>query len=482
GMVVSAIEPSHAVAGRVYVAYDGHWSDDYGPHVYVSEDYGEEWREITEGLPVWSVNVVREHPRTPELLFLGNEIGLYVSVDAGEHWRRFDANFPTVPVDDIQLHPRDNDLIVATHGRSIWILDDVSPLEAIARGPVLASAAHLFPVRPAIMWSIAPGGWFPADAYAVENPPVGARIRYWLREGVAPAAAEPVVTAADIDSRSRAEREFGGLDGLDEAERSAYASTPADADRSADAAAPAAAADATVRLEILDADGRVIRKLDGPGTAGIQQVIWDFRMDPPYQPERREDGGRGRFRRAPRGPLVLPGTYTVRLIAAGDSMTTDVVVEQDPRIHVPRAELVARQDAMMRVNALAKPLYEAQQAAREAARRLDAARELLKQSGADAKALLAEADSLAARLEAATDALGEAGAGRVQFAIEGISARPTADQLWQIDQAWEKAPDAIRALNDLLTGDFAAFEAKVYQPAARPEPIGPIDVPTPPAN
>lgn len=530
GMVVSAIEPSHHIADRVYLAFDGHWSDDYRPHAFVSEDAGESWTQITTGLPEdASVNTLREHPGTPELLFLGNEVGLYASLDRGATWIRFhggaraeetstegDADgesrrsarprrLPTVPVDDIRIQSTTNDLVVATHGRSIWIVDDITPLEQIARQPLLASAVHLFPVRDATMWARKGRYDFWGDAvFRAPNPPDGAVIRYWLRENLTPPDAAPVVTAEGGTSgrvrprpAGRRGPEVSGADGprargssKHHAERfdGAGVARPANAaaavEGGSDAAPGARAADsAAVQLEILDADGEVVRTLEGPDRAGLQRVVWDFRMDPPYEPEPDEDeeeGGRDWDSEGPDGPLVLPGNYVARLSAAGETLTTDIAVQQDPRIEVPREVLVARQQAVLRLHVLAKPMYEAEQAAEKAAERIEAAKEVLEQSGGEVQTLLAEADSLAQRFEEASDALDEADAGGVRGDIEDISARPTADQLWQIEQAWEEGPEAIRALNELLTGDFAAFEAKVYQPAALPEALGPIEVPAPP--
>ena len=118
---------------RVYATFDGHRNGDYAAYVYASEDYGQNWSQITNGLPDgWSVNVVAEHHRAPNLLFTGNEVGVYVSVDRGRQWTQLKNNLPVVPVDDILIHPRDNDLIVGTHGRSIWIMADVTPFEHLS--------------------------------------------------------------------------------------------------------------------------------------------------------------------------------------------------------------------------------------------------------------------------------------------------------------------------------------------------------------
>ncbi len=457
GMVVSGIEPSRHVPGRVYLTFDGHHSDDYAAYVFVSENYGKDWRKITNGLPAESVNRIREHPRTPELLFLGNEIGLYVSVDRGQSWTRVRSNFPTTPVDDIAIHPRENDVIVGTHGRSIWILEDVTPLEHIAREKALERAAYLFPVRRATMWSRA-GAWpFWGDTYAAPNPPDGARIRYWLGSDLEPL---PMVASGDGTEAKAAPRAGDGA-GAAAARRGA------------------ARGETKAKLTILDASGAVVRELEGPGTAGLHEVVWDMRHAPPYEAEAQGGGGGGgRFSRPPRGPLVLPGTYRVRLTAGTTTLETEVEVRHDPRIQVDRATLAARQAAVFDLNALARPVYEAGRAAQRARDRVDAARRQLASAGAEAASLRAEADSLLAALGRVQAELGRFG--RAAFlgnAIEAVSAAPTADQLWQIDQAWAEAPATIEALNAILRDRLPAFEARVYTAEARPAPIQSVEIP-----
>ncbi|MGH7507425.1 MAG: hypothetical protein ACRELX_17355, partial [Longimicrobiales bacterium] len=481
GMVVSGIEPSRHAPGRVYLSFDGHYSDDYRPYIYVSEDYGQSWNRITNGLPDWSVNVVREHPRTPGLLFAGNEVGLFVSLDRGAIWRPMRGGdvpddvgadegdeddeegpaipdertgaLPTVPVDDIVIHPRDNDLVVATHGRSIWILDDVTPLEHLAsQSAILAEAAHLFPVQPATQRA-KQGGWpFWGDRYAAPNPSEGALIRYHLaRDGTATATA---TNGEDGDSSVEA------------------------ADAEPAGARSAEDDSAAVRIVIVDGSGTAVRTLEAPATAGLHEMVWDLRPDPPYEPEREhqeegEGGGRGG---PPRGPLVLPGTYTVRIEAGAASAAMPVEVRVDPRITIAAADLRARQDALLELHALAKPLHEADLAATRADERIGAIRELLETS--QDSALKTEADSLAEALEAAREAVGEFGrTGRLQGALEGVTARPTADQLWQIEEAWRELPAALDQLNDVVERRLAALSAQVYTEAARPEPIASVRMP-----
>lgn len=215
---VTRLVASHGQPGTIFAAFDNHRNDDFAPYVYVSENFGNDWRAITAGLPMTSVNALTQHPENPRLLFLGNEVGLYVSVDAGAQWVRVESNLPTVPVDDIKVHPRENDLVIGTHGRGIWILDDVTPLERLS-ADVVASNAFVFPIRRATSYNLyTPQGWTPG-IYAAPNPEAGARIRYWL-------------------------------------------GAPAD----------------DVTLTITDATGQSVRELEPSGDAGLNEVMWDLRL------------------------------------------------------------------------------------------------------------------------------------------------------------------------------------------------------------
>ncbi|MEX0891848.1 MAG: hypothetical protein WEB88_06715 [Gemmatimonadota bacterium] len=442
GTYVSGVEASHHAPGRAYASFDGHWHDDYRPHVYVTEDYGASWQRIVGGLPDESVNRVREHPRTPELLFVGNEVGVFASFDRGGAWVQIDGGLPTVPVDDIQLHPRENDLVLGTHGRSIWILDDIAPLEGLARG-ALANAAHLFPVRTATQWFLS-GGWpFWADSYAGENPRSGALIRYLLGGPVA------AVSSDDADQA------------------------------------------ANVSLEILDAAGTVIRTLEGPATPGVvHEVRWDFRHDPLFQPEEGQaGGGGGRFGGGSRGPLAAPGTYAVRL--AGAATVTTVAdaagvpvaerafeVRLDPRVRPEPAAQAARQRLMFSADSLAVHVGRANAAASQAQEQLDAARAVLEGAASVPDALRREADEVRSALADARQQLGPATSGaRAGAGAEGTAGRPTADQLRAVEEGWDAVPEAVVALNLVVTERIPALLARIYAADARPAPIAPVPVP-----
>ncbi|HET8647092.1 MAG TPA: hypothetical protein VFO85_16465 [Vicinamibacteria bacterium] len=289
GTYVSRVEPSRTGEGAAYVSLDGHRADDYGVYVFFTSDFGQTWRSVAGNVARgFTVSVVREHPRQPNLLFLGTENGLWASLDRGRSWRRFSGkNLPTVPVDDVQVHPRDNDLIVATHGRGVWILDDLSALEqrAAGQGRTLDEAAaegpELFPLRDAVQYRVySHKGNTGHKTFLGPNPPEGVLVTYFLPS--APAEKEEV------------------------------------------------------KLTVKNAAGETVRELKGGKERGFNRLNWDLRYEAPVKPD--PDSPGGGFFGPPRGPLVLPGTYTVILSAGGREARREVQVREDPRITIAEAE------------------------------------------------------------------------------------------------------------------------------------------------
>jgi photosystem II stability/assembly factor-like uncharacterized protein len=264
---ISRIDASHFDPATAYVAVDGHRSDDLKPYIFVTHDYGQTFQNIANNLPTsGNVQVVREDPKNKDLLFAGTEFGLYVSVNAGRRWERFMNNYPTVRTDDILIHPRDGDLIVGSHGRSIWIADDITPLQQLTQD-VLSQDAFLFDIRPAIAYlndqthGEQVGG---QKVFVGENAPRGALIHYYLK----------AATAGDV------------------------------------------------KISITDATGKVVRNLDGTKTAGINRVVWNLAANG-SGPDR-GGGGRGGG-----PPAVEPGTYLVTVSVSGKTLTKPVTVLQD---------------------------------------------------------------------------------------------------------------------------------------------------------
>jgi len=272
GTFVSRVEPSHFDAGTCYVTFDGHRTDDHTPYVYVTKDYGQTWTSIVANLPPGNVNVIREDLENADLLFLGTEYAFYASLDRGRSWKRFSTALPTVRIDDILIHPRDRDLLVGTHGRSIWIIDDITPLEALTP-EVMAEDVHLFDPRPGTQWLQDPQAGFQVGGqkhFQGENPAPGTAISYYLK----------------------------------------------------------AAASGDVQITISDISGEVVRTLDGTKDAGLNRVQWDLRRSPPQMPAGANIPNQ--FRRfARQGAPVEPGAYLVKLSVGGKDYTTTVTVEAD---------------------------------------------------------------------------------------------------------------------------------------------------------
>ena len=312
GTYVSRVVASKYAEGTAFVGFDGHRGNDFTPYLFLTTDFGEHWADISSGLPRnnGTVRAFAEHFRNQNLLFAGTEYGLFVSFDRGRRWQEFKNNLPRVPVFDIQIHPRDNDLILATHGRSIWVLDDITTLEQMS-DQLLTKDVHLFDVRAAVEWHLMDSKTFIGHTFFVAaNPPVGALIDYYLK--------------------TKPERR-GDL-----------------------------------KIAILDKDAKVVRELrDVPAEAGVNRVAWDLRTDPSSPPAEGGRGGRGGAGAAPpggggggrgggRGVLVEPGEYTVRIALPSSQMTKTVLVEQDLRVHLTPQESTERRRAITELFEMAK--------------------------------------------------------------------------------------------------------------------------------
>jgi photosystem II stability/assembly factor-like uncharacterized protein len=320
GTYVSRVVASRTGEGTALVTFDGHRSDDNNIYIFATSDYGESWKAIRNGIPdsAGSVHVVREHPRNTNLLFAGTEFGLWVSWDRGANWTALKNNFPTVPVDDIEIQARENDLVLATHGRSIWVFDDLTPIEKMDSN-VAASPITFFAPRNATTWHIRNRRWSAGQKmFTAKNPPYGAILSYYLKEAVPPEAPKK-----DKDDKMKAE---------------------ADAKKEGKA-----------KITVLDKDGKVIREIDGPGAAGVNRTNWDLRWTPAAEPtpQQREAIEAG-YGFGPRGPLVDPGEYTIKIKAGDQDATQKVTVEEDTRITISAADRAARREALNQVYAMVK--------------------------------------------------------------------------------------------------------------------------------
>ena len=266
---VKRIEASNHEAGRAYVVFDGHRHDDFNPYIFVTENFGQTWRNISNSLPEGSIYVVREDYKNPYLLFAGTEFAVFVSLDRGKTWTRFMNGLPTVPVHDLYIHPRDYDLIAGTHGRGAWIVDNITPLQELVP-EVKEKEAHLFSVKPAIQWArIYEWTWVTDKRFFKPNPATGSNIFYYLKSDV-----------------------------------------PED-----------------VEIQIVDINGTVIRDLRGSNKAGLHRVSWNFRHNPPQKKAGEAETAQSRYRR--QSQMAGPGEYLVRLKIGERVLTTTLIIEKD---------------------------------------------------------------------------------------------------------------------------------------------------------
>src|ERR1700757_3862137 len=310
---VSILEASHSDAGTVYAAVNRFRLDDLKPHIYRTRDFGASWQEIVAGLPDNApINSVREDPSRKGLLFSGSETSVYVSFNDGDFWQPLQLNLPHTSMRDLAIHG--DDLIFAPHGRSFWILDDITPLRQL-NDQIAKSLAFLYQPQDALRWrwDRNPDTPLPPETPAGKNPPDGAVINYYL----ASAASGPV-TLEILDSTGATVRRYSSAD------------QPPPMDK--------IAADHPIPMYWV----RPARILSA--AQGMHRFVWDLRGEPPKSLNK-EFPISAIVHDTPLLPLgawALPGTYTVRLMVDGKQFTQPLTLKMDPRIKTPLPELQAQ--------------------------------------------------------------------------------------------------------------------------------------------
>lgn len=417
---VSTTLASRHKAGRVYVTFDGHYTDDYAPYVFVSEDYGATWRPISAGLPETSVNRIVEHPKDPRVLVLAHERGVHASNDGGTSWQALSGPgmpMPTVSADAAVFQERDNALVVATHGRGLWVLDDAGPLSTLTANATDASATLLSVTKGRLMSTFSPQAWYGAGEWFAPNPEWGTTITYWLKDAGA----------------------------------------------------------GTAQITISDASGKAVRSLTGTMNKGVNSVVWDLRHAPPVDsanaPAAGGRGGGGGAGRggppaavqvgfpaggaggrggAPLGPPAMPGSYRVQVTipGIGAPLTGTTTVEADPLPKFSAADRAARQTLLMNIYRWTQALGDA----RAGARSLVAQSQTLRSDlGARADSVNARTDRAAAELDRAFNAVNAQRA-----PIEGWSGLPSVDQRRALGFALDDAKQALADFNRLVTAGIPA--------------------------
>ncbi|MGB6801814.1 MAG: glycosyl hydrolase, partial [Candidatus Sulfotelmatobacter sp.] len=287
---VTTIEASRFDEGTAYATFDRHTFGDMKPYVYRTTDYGQTWTELPaqESGVRGFAHVIKEDTVNRNVLFLGTEFGLWISVDGGQRWAQYKGtDFPAVPVDDIVVQARESDLVLATHGRGIWIVDDISPLRALTP-EVMSKEATLLTGRPSIQYFDVFGGWPEGDeSFHGRSRPGDAQITYY----------------------QKGRHIFGDL-----------------------------------KIEIFDQDGKLVDTVAGSKHRGLNRASWGMRVRPPAVAP-----AASALFEAAQGPRVLPGTYTVKLTKGDKTYTEQLDVAIDPRAKYSLEERKAQFDLSMKV-------------------------------------------------------------------------------------------------------------------------------------
>ena len=414
GNWISWVEASRFDPAVAYATDDRHSYGDMQPYLYRTADYGRTWQRLvgpgTPGVRGYA-HVIKEDRVNPNILFLGTEFGLFVSLNAGQSWAQFKPNnFPDgLAVRDIALQDREDDLVLATHGRGIWVIDDISPLRELT-SPILASNVALLPGPPVEQRIQGNGGWAEGDAtYYGENPASGAVITYYQK-------------ARHVIGR--------------------------------------------MKLEVLDASGNVVDEIPASKRRGLNRVSWSMRTKPPVVPPAASLAGNSAF-----GERLLPGTYTVRLTKAGQTVSEPLNVTLDKRATFTLADRQAQFAAAER----AKSLFERMSKVvaqvngiRQQASALSSSATAPADVKASAAQILAKADALRKEIVATTEGGAITGEERlrenvddVYGAITSTEERPTAYQMARIDALDRELKDVEAQWAAFQAGDLATFNAKL---------------------
>jgi photosystem II stability/assembly factor-like uncharacterized protein len=458
---ISLIEASPHDAGTAYVAIDRHQNDDLAPYIYKTSDYGATWSRITTGIPDGSfARAVREDPKRKGLLYAGTERGVFVSFDDGAHWRSLQINLPITPIHDLVI--KNDDLVVATHGRSFWILDDVSPLRQFADS-LAGEDVHLY--QPATAYRVHAGEAPVRSPFAGKNPPNGAVIYFYLKQAPKPEV-KPEVKKDEV------------------------------------------------KIEILDATGSVIRKyssskaerLDEPldpddkkpekqikPEDGLNRFVWDLHYDaanrvPGYFLWAYNDGAKG--------PLALPGSYQVLLTANGKSLTAPFELKIDPRVTTSQSDLEKQFKLQMDVCEQLNRVYDAVNQIQDVREQLNGLKKRLA-PGDSTKALFDGATALDAkliavrdplinfRISASEDSLAyapgiDAKLAFLSMAVAGFAdSAPTESEYQEFDQLKKQTDELLSRWEQVRNADITSFQKQaaeqnihsIYVPDVRSERV-----------
>jgi len=421
------VQASNFDPGTAYAAFDRHTFGDFAPYVYKTTDYGQSWKPLVTPQDVKGVrgyaHVIKEDLAQPNLLFLGTEFGLFVSIDGGDSWAQYKGSrFPAVPVLDLAIQPRTNDLVLATHGRGIWIIDDITPLRSLTPD-LLTKEASFVASRPVQQQRIESTGGWPngAAVFTGDNPPDAAVITYY----------------------QKSRHLFGKL-----------------------------------KIEVLDASGKVVDSLPASKRPGLNRVTWSMHEKPPRVPPAAQIASSGTT-----GPRVLPGTYTVRLTKNDKPYETKLTVALDRRNKFSAADRKAQFDAAQKVRALfddESALMDRILALRAGLAKSEQALATDEATGSVIKDFDGKVDAVRKQIVATTEGGAITGEERLREhtdqlygAILSYEGKPADYQIARIDSLRRELADATKDFEGLLTNELPKLNDQLKakgQPAIEPPP------------
>ncbi|MEP6922602.1 MAG: glycosyl hydrolase [bacterium] len=464
---VSRIVASNHQANTVFVAFENHQNADFKPYLLKSTDAGRTWIQINGNLPksesVWAI---AEDHVNPNLLFAGTELGLFFTIDGGQKWVQLKGALPTIQVRDLTIQKRENDLVVGTFGRGIYVLDNYTPLRLLAP-EMLKQDGPLFPVKDALMYVQSQplggrGKSFQGESfYTAENPAFGATITYYLKDELKTKKAK----------RQEGEKETE--------KKSGVVTLPGQSELRAEDEEEAPA----IIITVADAEGRIVRRLTGPITAGMQRVAWDLRYPPASVPPPPNPETDDPFNEGPAGPLVMPGVYKVSLAKRIDGVMTPIGTPQEFRVVVEGQEAMSTADRATLVEFQRKSarLQRAAQGALEAANALKPRLALIKRALLDTPAAGDKLLDDAATLDKRTNEILRALRGDTALRSRNLNlppsiservsdivgvqrtstARPTQTQMNQYAAAARDFEQTLTQLRQLIEGDLARLEKQM---------------------
>ena len=465
GAAVPHIEPSHFDEAAAYVVLDDHRRSNFAPYAFVTRDYGKTWKSLATPDIDGYCMVVKEDTVNKNLLFIGTEFGLFVSFNGGAGWMKWTQGLPSCPVYDLAVHPRENDLIIATHGRSLYVIDNITPLREIS-DEVTKKKLHVFSIPDAIEFQqgrmsvyLSPGD----TAFSGENKQTGACISYYLipSEKKPEEAAEPPAGMPDQAVMGRMAAMMGGQ------------MPPGMMGRFGGRAG-------RVSITIVDAQGKFVSQLNGPDEKGLNRVYWSFRETEPQtgqeqQQQAQERGAAMFFGRGMGGTMALPGKYTAKVKYEDQEASQSFEVKTDPRFKIDLEVLKANYEKGKEAQILSRVIMQAGRQLQQTQRSLTTVKDNLRMSrNPKAGEIRKAADELEKKIKALTEALSPTPAkqgmadrssglqSQVMSAVMGISGagiEPVSQAAqFRYDKVKPKVAEFIVKFNDFYQKDLEAFK------------------------